>query len=1276
MRETFKKSIGLCLRKCWSVIAAWQWHTKTLSTGQRKPFITNLLGAVALVCGVAAAGLIPQAAHADPGYTSDLSNVLTDVQITDSKTGEPPVSYQLGQDYVFDFFYQANIQYVLQYDDDDVLTYQLPSNIQVSGPVTNSPIVYQGSTVGTYSITTDGLVTVHFGDMPNGQNFIDYYLDALFTLEVTAQFVGNPGSTTIDFGNNVSITITLYPTPTQSSLSITKSVVDSKTVQGDRAASYKLNYTSTVTASDGPVSELSFWDDAAGYANLADKSWMGDVVVDFSNPTSTASGTYAYSATGTPSSCTPQTYYWVTSGNQAGFHLCFPPGTGLDQDQTMTVNYSLDYPTMNTAASQNNGAYNLTLYSVTNNAYAAGTDNDGQPLQVTAQTQTTVTRNYFAKTGVLSADGQSITWTVTLGDGVETLNGKTIYDDLGAGLSFAATPVTLTTYGADKTTPVPPSGNSFTCPVTVGSTSFTCDWPTTGPLASSDIYYATFTYATNVTAIGSSWTNTAGIIVNGTKNGSSASVQNPQAKVDGTKVGQLNPETGPDGLTHPYVDWTITMTIPAAYYGKGFFTNDYGVYGGRGYQNVPDNMVVTATFTDSDGIVHTDEPILANDPLYGYSIVEGGTNILPDGTAQDPDTYWYFYFSPGGVPATYPAFFDSWYTPITGKSVSPFPNGVTLTITYRIQLDTATCVTTRCTAGTTLYDVLQHSDGDFQKSIANQLGWSTDITNTGIWVSGYAYDLLDSPIEKFSSVSADGSRINYLVELDLPAGHPYDLGSNPVFTDTFPADTMQYVLDSFYVDMGGYPYTNTFFGPYDPVTKADLLTNYITYSPDGKYATITVPLKQLMEITGPTSWPGVSAAAGTQSGNIPNPAWSGPPTTVLAPPAGATFPANRYGGRPICVFYSLELTSDATPGQHDITNHATINGTWSSDNTVTVGAKVLTKGVAVSGNIASSTIVVNPLGQTLSSQPGSASNLYDATDKMSDTLTADLTSIQIQAKDPAKAANDPTNPWVIQPVTYSANGCDQAFCYTTTDTNEIIFTLPDITPIQITYDALVKGDNGQSVTINNTISIGGNYQASFDNTFDLQYSTASGSGSRVPVTVYKKDDADSQIKLPGAVFDLYMYPCYSIDTPTLHLDGLDWCEVVSNAITGPDGSLVLLNPRLNLSQPFIFALQEVTAPPDYQLPSDPFTYFKLEDDLPDLSAQSIPVDFGSQIPTIDGSITVLNHLFITGPALPDTGGMGTGPLEATGLLLMFTAGSVLIKPRHRTKPASLQSTMP
>jgi len=1228
-----------------------------------------LVGATALVCAVAAVGLMPQAAHAGPGYTSDLSDVLTSVQIIDTSTGQPPVTYELGKNYEFNFSFQANTQYVLQYDN-GVLTYQLPPNVKVSGPVSNSPITYQGSKVGSFDITADGLVTVKFDDMPNGQNFIDYYFDALFNLNITAQFIGNPGNIDVDFGNDIIVNIDLNPQQTQSNLGITKTVTDSKVVQGDRAASYKLNYTSTVTATDGPVSNLSFWDDAAGYYNLTNKSWLGDVDVTFSNPSSSASGTYAYSATGTPSSCTPMTYYWVTSGSQPGFHLCFPPGTGLDQDQTMTVNYGIDYPTLETAINPANNPYNMNLYDVTNNAYAAGTDNDDQPLQVTASTKLTASRNYFAKTGTLSPDGLTITWTVTLGDGAETLNGKTIYDDLGPGLAFAATPITVNTFGADKTTPVPSTGNNFACPVTVGSTSFTCAWPTSGPLASNSIYYATFTYTTNVTATASTWNNAAGVVVNGYKDGTRGNVGNPDAKVDGTKTGQLAIETGPDGLSHQYAEWAVDWTIPAAYYGKGVYADDMGVYGARGYLNVPDNLVVTATFTDAQGNTHTNEPILPNDPVYGYSIVNGGSNINGGGSVNNPGTVWYFYFSPGGAPATFPAFYDYYYTPSAGKSVSPFPNGVTLTFTYRIQLDTATCVdTSTCEAGTTLADILPQSQGNYEGYIYNQFFWFTDITNTGSWSSDYAYTGLNPPIEKFSTVSADASRINYLVQLNLPGGSEYDYGSNPVFTDTFPADTMQYVVNSFYVDMAGYPWGNTFYGPYDPTTKADLLSSYIAYSPDGKFATITVPLKALMQITGPTSWPGVAAAAGTQSSNIPDPAWSGPPTTVLAPPTGTTFPAGGNDGVQVCIFYSLELKKDASPGQHTVTNNATINGSWSSDNTNTVGAKILTKNMAVSNNIASVSITVNPLGQTLTSQPGSADNLYFATDKMSDTLAADLTSIQIQAKDPTKDSSDPSNKWVTQTVTYSPDSCDQAYCYTTNSDNQIIFTLPDITPIQITYDALVKGDNGQTVTISNSISIGTDYQDSVNDTFNLQYTSGSGSGSRVPVTVYKRDSDDTSLMVPGAVFNLYMYPCYSIDTPTLNLNGLDWCKVVSNATTGPDGTILLLNPRLNLSQPFIYALQEVTAPPDYQLPSDPYTYFRLGDGLPDLSGPDVPADFGSQVPKTGGSVTVLNHLSINGPALPDTGGPGTGPLTTAGLLLMLAAGTVLIKPKS-WKPGS------
>ena len=134
--------------------------------------------------------------------------VLSPIIITDME-GKIPSEYNLGKNYIFKINFQETAQNQWQYyydigEDKYYLMYQLPSEIKIPKQIAEaSPYPIWGlpkvagdpvPIVGYYSIDINGLIKVKFDDVNiygediSPINFIDYYTDATFTLEIIAQF--------------------------------------------------------------------------------------------------------------------------------------------------------------------------------------------------------------------------------------------------------------------------------------------------------------------------------------------------------------------------------------------------------------------------------------------------------------------------------------------------------------------------------------------------------------------------------------------------------------------------------------------------------------------------------------------------------------------------------------------------------------------------------------------------------------------------------------------------------------------------------------------------------------------------------------------------------------------------------------------------------------------------------------------------------------------------------------------------------------------------------
>ena len=1163
---------------------------------------------LALVVLIAVSAL-SGSAQAAAGDAWDMSNFLTSVTITDLYD-QPVSTYVLGGDYKFTLSFQENGgARQFQYNDDGVLVYQLPAEIDVINPVTDQPIFAGSTQIGSYSIDANNLVTVRFDDVKEdptgsgnwvstpGTNFIDNYVDAFFTLQINAQFTKSGDDINIDFGDQCSVNVKIQESSTLASLAISKEVAyDTKTC--------KLTYTSTITAADGAVTDIKFRDDASGHYALTDTSFLENVQVSINGGAWT---TYPVSAT--PG--TPGTYYWVTTAPNGGFYLCFPDGTTLDDGQSIVVKYTVDYPALKAAMGSNPYSYNDTI---TNNAYTSGDDSEGKPLdEVSATAVVSAGRSFFKKTG--SLDGNTLSWTATVGDGSETLTGKTIYDNLDANQAFNNTAVTIKLFGADGVTQI---GGDITVQQTSG-TGFTYLVDTPG------VYYANVSYALTLAdpSVVSTYTNVIGVNVSGKDWGYTAYYYNPNATMGITKSGVLTP----DGKS---IQWTINWTIPAVYYQKSVFLADHFVYGAQGFQNIPGDLAVTATAGGSTWTLNPD------DSVYGWSTLIGGTNSPVDAANQN---YWYFYFAPSGAA---PAI-STYYQPVTTSSLSPFENGAVVTITYTSSLDDLTCTnpspSNSTTSGETLREALLNPDAT--APIGNQVMWSGYLTS---WTTGYVWTPISAPLVKTAAPDAAGGYIDYTIKLDVGGnGAHYDLGDDPVFTDTFNSDQLEYVQNSFYTweyAWNGFPY----YGMYN-LANQDTLKNYMTDNGDGT-TTISIHLKDLMRITGPTG-------DGTNK-NVP--AWIGPPTSVVDPGGFQWWKLeNRSGTWPIYIFYRLQQKPGAEPGKHEVTNTATINSVWSVDNTSVIGKDVVTKEMELTaaGNIMAATINVNPSGLTLA--PDSVNGLYEIKDQMSDSLAAFLSSVVIESETTPGSGD-----WVTQTIDphYGA-----AWSYMTTPDNQMYITVPDATSIRITYNALVKGAVGDNVSVENTVSLLGKYVADVTKAFQLQKTEGSGGGSSTSVTVYKQDASNTETLLPNAVFKLYIneyYPGMSSTEPAFVKDGVDFYYVATQT-TNASGQALFSNQYLSYSTHDVYALEEISAPSGYQPPDDPYTFFTL-------GTVVVPVGFTPTVRSIADYVDITNEQ-ASGPLLPLAGGIGTRPFVVGGSALtalsIATGAGIMVRKRRR-----------
>ena len=1144
------------------------------------------------------------------GYSSDLTDFITPNGVTITDLDGNPITdnvFELGKDYFFWISYSERGDLQFMYSGGDGtgnLTYKLPGEIKVLAAVTNHPIFGSNDTkpIGQYDIDTAGNVSVRFFNVDEsgeptltGENFIDYYYNAFFNLYIQAQFSAVYEDVELEFGDNAKITITVTPPKTgQAALGVTKSGTDPGASSTER-----INYTATITALAGELSDITFSDDAAGFGIYAPEA-LENVQVRIKGGPATL-----YPLSDIPD--VPGTYFWNAGGT--AFNVNFPEGLTLKEGETIVLTYTLS-PRAYVAAAPHLGENSSEFHyvvAVRNTATVECKDADsGEPLSGTAVWLRYAQRTFFSKPGVVR-DGQ-VTWTPRVGNPGVTLNGMTITDTLGDGVDFNNTTVTARLYAQNGTTIL----GSETFNVASGKT-----FSYTVPSDMGDVRFVELEYTVTITTpTALSFKNRLVIDSHQDKPGFTGEIRNISSDLRVAKTGILVGE---------YIEWEINFTIPGSLYGVSMWLRDSGYVDGEMHD-------VTVTATDSGGT-----RLLT--PEEDYAIRMGGHPDLAGLSPLPGPSVWHFYFAPFTIrPGT--------TNPHETTSLSPFKEDTVLTIKYKSHLDQAVIATVAGWNGMTLREYLMADPAHIVRNSVQR-----HVYTNGIWDYVGAQVEIIWPIKKYDR-PAVGDVLSFRVRLATPynsggARVTYDLGENPIFSDTFDS-RLELVPNSLWIGTNiatdGNNINNRYYGLFD-ASCTDQAANYIKDNGDGT-ATLRFHFNDLMQI--PTVGGGIAASFYSSRNN---PAWSGPPLSVVTPAYQwwRSVPVTYSENQAVWVFYQLRVKEDVPPGEYVFKNSAAINGSYASEVSVDWGTKAVDKSMAPNGNIAEVDIVINPEGRRLggASAPG---NLIEVTDTMSDNLILYLSSIEIWTR------SVPGGPETKREVTFET-GEPYSYSLSPSD-NRVIFFIEDETPVRIVYKALIRGAEGENVTAWNEVVVAGKYSDRVDDAFILTKTGAGGGGSMLPVTLFKRDGIDLSQHLEGAGFVLYVDLAYSGYLTVPLPDGIPRTVLIGGRTfyyiafhtTDDNGRIIFNSNLLYPGSPQVFMLYEIMPPTGYGAPDDPYTLFALDE------PSVVPAD--RVVEVISDNITVLN---IKRPKLPETGGASRVPFIFAGLSVMLLAGWVRLK---------------
>ena len=1129
---------------------------------------------------------------AAPGDAWVLNNFTTGASIKDSEGNivPPGGSVIVGNRYTLSVSFKESPGMQFQYNGAGRLLYQLDSGITIPAAVTNAPVFGVGASkpvIGHYNLTTGGVVTVWFDQVnENGVsvtplNFIDYYTNANFTMEFSVEFTTVGGPFDFDFGNNIDIDITVKPIepyPVIKKSSGTFNPVDD-TIQ----------YTVAVTAKndDLTIKTLSDWARKTGsggnqnlgalpapaYLNLSS-------VVVKNNGVTVPSSQYAIS--------------WKSGSNPPAFEIVFNgSGITIAKDKNLTVEYTMDLTNFIT----NTYGISNCSFTVHNEATVSYPDTNGNTKTATATQDVPITKTFVSKTGTFTpsspgATTGSITWTIKIGNGATNLAGVTVTDTLGAGFVPADRPATVNVKGHATS-----SGAAIWTEASVAtSLGAGSSFSFVVPNSHGAVYYVSITYTIpGIDILGPNrpsnyvYLNTVAVDLPGNPSATGKLTQKPTAPIgvdDYTKeVAFLNENT---------LQYKISIRVPAVMSGDLYFLEDllyihtpasgnanltYVVYtpqnmkisynGGTEYPVTEDFSPTGPGYEDNIGMARFE--VLTNDLYHTFRLTFNNADsstmwtdgIWPSGITSDTDVIITY-----EVPLSSPLQQNRVHT---GSEWHDLPIGTTLGELLRNYPQ---------------YEVinrLQHSyryDGTFH------YGTPVAVVKIGWPVFKKAYETQQGSNTIFNyEVSINHVQVSNNLEL-RSTFQLFEYGSPAIFFDTLD-ERMEYVPGSFRVYLRMNDGADYNCAKYGYPGAGD-----VSYDPAAN--TITADFRDLRfqyDATLPPAYVGVQNVF-----NVPDWYAQAGPVAMVA-----------------C--YQLKLKDDVLETLFDpveLKNTAGYEGTasdhsghFTNDCIHPFDPKPVKKDLfSLHDNIASFDITINPYGVKLD-----GGNNLCVTDKMNNTLAFYLTSIEAFRMDAGG------NYTIAQPLTQTPTlNPNAVWTWALTGQNEITFVFPDETPLKLKYNALLKGEAGDTVEVENYVEISGKYYDDYKDSWLVSDSTASGGGSFEKFLLLKNDATNVDKALPGAEFALYIGwdpvwpggngPYGGIAAPvpsggapaTFTEDGYTYYYLKSDT-TGPSGSILFDSSWLTADSTGAgakYAVLEISPPFGYNImPSGPTTIVDL-----------------------------------------------------------------------------------
>ena len=1164
-------------------------------------------------------------------YSSNLWDFVNDVVIRDSKGVQvypPPFGTgqaYTGEKYTFEISFSEKYQSFdnLQFEyAGGFLTYQLPSGIVPADEVFGAFILDSSNNpMGIYSINYSGYMTVYLGDYID----IDSWENVSFVLYIEAIFTSTGNDISFDFGDDVSINIDISEPEVHLNVEKKASTYDPFT----KTIDYEITITAiggdieNITAHDQAIltdlSETALWwlfcedlETALGHEYFKNSSiaWQTD------DPSwVTASGVYA--TTPWNSSASQPPFYNDLYGNtdlHGDLYLDFT-GDVLHKGKSITITYTLevsDFIDMQVAYNGENPA-KFDFGFIRNYVIADGDEYGGAPLEsAEAKTMTPLFRDLIAKNSYTMSIGTGIGWNVThIGDGFSLLNNSTIYDTMGRNEGLMSNEIVFDMelgfmiYG--KPTLISGGGIIWPTPVLVTESQMTAGgWIVFN--ADRSAYTLTMPSPTDIIPGTLQTFGEIYLITFCTWNG--GEIQTPVYGPQDIYWNELRIEFPGDSNVYKYrrdhslivgigmsksntitptgIEYEITAEIPAGMMGESIYFSDFPFLTPNLFESIDYwlDMVDTSYIISNLGISVSIDSIAPGEPLFKYTIRSGGINAVNNdscimilfGSDNLPTT--------GTDPATTLAM-SSWQYD-TPKTLT-----ITFTLPYSVMLGTI--------YGDMPFGVLpsmtlgEFFDAHPEYRLLN-VGYLYNYGMSNMNMVN-AWTTAAKPISKTGvKNSQDSSVVDYTVYVN-PA-HAFQIFSEgeALFIDEFDGNKLEYVPKSLYVAIAGHyvaPYTAGSIGTISDPGAIEDAYNAST-NPDGalkiETGKITVDFDKIKQEL-------------TWGGNIGSSTISGTP------------PSDWYTGADYVykVHYQLRIKTESTLLDAGgtialadtasvittgLTDRRYITGKFNDSFVAGYGNKLVNKWMDYDGNVAEASIIINPEGKRLLPPPSPfvppTPAFIEAVDKMSNSLSFYLGTIKLWSLLPGKTWADVNDPaaWeeYVGDWNYQVTGSDGEY-------TEVNFLLPDQMALKITYSALIKGNVGDTVHVENLVSVDGKYFDSYYGSFVIQNTSASGGYGSDTLRLQKYDTLDSNTYNPleNALFGLYIDklivpsitpPLYYSGPSVIIKDGTFY-YFIECAYTDSNGQITFTSQHILSDYMGAYALLEAQFPGGYNpAPSD------------------------------------------------------------------------------------------